>query len=225
MNGAFIALVRAELEIAVRQGTIAKQRQQVREVRDVLGVMEEQRVEQRLGLRFLPLEVNLDELTAGEAVLAVNAEKTLAAFQLEIREVQEALERSELLKEVEALDGVEAVRQPVLLDHVAEEWNVETVAVVGDQRFFRAKQIEKRLQHCRLVRDILAEKLEQRPLFIRVRQHADEVEAGAASGETGGFDVKKEDVLRGADRVYVGWNRLCQSFLDADHMDLSLNNW
>ena len=81
------ALVCAELEIAVRQDTIAKQRQQIREVRDVLGVMEEQRVEQRLGLRFLPLEVNLDELAAGEAVLAVNAEKTLAAFQLEIREV------------------------------------------------------------------------------------------------------------------------------------------
>lgn len=214
----------AELEIAVRQGTIAEQRQQIREVRDILGVMEEQRVEQRRGLRFLPLEVNLDELAAGEAVLAVNAEKTLAAFQLEIREVQEALERAELLKEVEALDSVKAVRQPVLLEHVAEERDVETVAVVRDQRFLRAEQLEKRLQHCRLICDILAEKLEQCPVFIRVRQHADEVEAGAARRETGGFDIKKEDVLRGADRVYVGWNRLCQSFLDADHMDLSAYN-
>ena len=67
MNGAFIALVCAELEIAVRQAAIAKQRQQVREVRDVLGVMEEQCVELRRCLRFLPLEVNLDELAAGEA--------------------------------------------------------------------------------------------------------------------------------------------------------------
>ena len=208
----------------MRQGTIAEQRQQVWEVRDVLCVMEEQRVEQRRGLRFLPLEVNLDEFAAGEAVLAVNAEKTLAAFQLEIREVQEALERPEFLKEVEALDSVEAVRQPILLEHVAEERDIETVAVVRDQRFLRAEQLEKRLQHRRLIRDILAEKLEQRPVFIRVRQHADKVEAGAARGETRGFDIKKEDVLRGADRVYISWNRLCQSFLDADHVDLSVYN-
>ena len=225
MNGAFIALVRAELEITVRQGTIAEQGQQIREVRDVLGVMEEQRVEQRRRLRFLPLEVNLDELIAGEAVLAVNAEKTLAAFQLEIRKVQQALERSEFFEEIEALDGVEAVRQPVLLEHVAEERDVETVAVVGDQRFLRAKQLEKRLQHRRLICDIFAEKLEKCPAFISVRQHADEVESGAARRETGGLDIKKEDVLQCADRVNIRWNRLCQSFLDADHMDLSLNNW
>ena len=195
------ALVCAELEIAVRQGTIAEQRQQVREVRDVLGVMEEQRVEQRRRFRLLPLEVDLDELAAGEAVLAVNAEKTLAAFQLEIRKAEQALERPELLKEVEALDGVEAVRQAILLEHVAEEGNVEAVAVVGNQDFLRVKQLEKRLQYCRLIRDILTEKLEKRPAFISVCQYAYKIEAGAARREAGGFDIKKEDVLRGADHI------------------------
>ena len=126
------ALVRAELEIAVRQAAIAKQRQQVREVRDVLGVVEKERVEQRRRLRFLPLEVNLDELAAGEAVLAVNAEKTLTAFQLEIRESEQVLERPEFLKEVEALDGVEAVKRGRVGDGgFVRVWTVDTVDTIG----------------------------------------------------------------------------------------------
>ena len=108
---------------------------------------------------------------------------------------------------------------------MAEEWDVEAIAIVGNQDLFRAEQLEKRLQHRWFVRDILAEILKKRPVFISVCQYADQIETGATGRETGGLDIKKEDVLRGADHIYVRWNRLCQNFLDADHVDLSLHTW
>ena len=53
--------------------------------------MKEEHMEKRRILRFLPFKVDLDELATRETILTIDAEKTLAGFQLQIFKTQKTL--------------------------------------------------------------------------------------------------------------------------------------
>ena len=143
--------------------------------------------------------VNFYELSTVIFVCPGDTKKLFNGFLLQIVQTKKIPVRFYLFINIEAGNSGKSAGQVKMFAAFLQKRDIETVSIEMNHGFILLQKIKKMIQQIFFSRFGIGKPLDQIPGIIFIVGAADQIQLAPVTGETGGFNIKKEKILQFSD--------------------------